>query len=232
MAILTGFNSYFDCSSDEHPSVADPKTVVAGYVASVEDWAQWEIDWRLALASFDVPYFHMKEFVAYKKAYSHPKWKSGGYRAEFLSTLVSITNRSILASFCSVTQKHLFELANTFFELDKHANPFVMSGTDSAMHVRSFMREKYKSDMPIAYIFEKGDEGKGMLIESMECIKLPSPIFKRPRPNPELDKDDPPCLQLQACDLIAWEIRRGEIDWKLQAPLGNAKASVLLLLKG
>jgi len=66
----------------------------------------------------------------------------------------------------------------------------------------------------MTFIFDHGDEGAGFLVEEMKGSGLPTPLFKRSRPNPELDKNDAYHVQLQACDLAAWELRRGESDWE------------------
>jgi hypothetical protein len=48
-------------------------TVVAGWLAPVNLWEQMEIDWRLVLAKYDVPHFHMKEFA--HSVGSFAKWR-------------------------------------------------------------------------------------------------------------------------------------------------------------
>ena len=48
------------------------------------------------------------------------------------------------------------------------------------------------------------------VVKEMENSGLPSPIRKHSRPDPKID--DPPAIQLQACDLLAWELRRGKLD--------------------
>lgn len=225
VAILSGYTSCFDCSMD---AAIEPtaNTVVAGYLSSMEEWEHWEFDWKLTLADFDVPYFHMKEFVARRKAFSAPKWKSESYRKQFLSRLIAITNRSMIASFASVISHEQYQLANNFYELDAIANPYALAGRDCAYRVRQFLRSR--SDMPLSFVFERGDEGKGMLLELIDASRLPTPSFKRPRPDPDAqrDIDDPPVIQLQACDLIAWEIRRGEKDWQLEKPLRQSLMAI------
>jgi hypothetical protein len=81
-----------------------------------------------------------------------------------------------------------------------------------------FVREEYKSENPVAFIFDTGDEGRGMLMREMEEVPLPSPVFRRSRPNlkiPKINIDDPPMIQLQACDLVVYEIAKGDIFFKL-----------------
>jgi hypothetical protein len=65
--VSSDYSAYFDATYSRE---ADPQTLVAGIVSSAEQWAQWEIEWRLTLAKFNVPYFHMREFNSFKKAFS------------------------------------------------------------------------------------------------------------------------------------------------------------------
>jgi hypothetical protein len=207
---LKGYTAYFDASVDAERRIPDISTVVAGFISSVELWERWEADWRIALAELDVPYFHMKEFTACKKAYKDAKWRSERYRARFLSTLVEITNSLTLLSIATSTRRSLFDYQNLFFRFDERFNPYVLSGVKCALEAQDFVRRTLKSDLPIAYIFDRGDEGWPMLVKEMENSGLPSPSRKHSRPDPKID--DPPAIQLQACDLLAWELRRGKLD--------------------
>ena len=67
------------------------------------------------------------------------------------------------------------------------------------------------------------------MINETVASGLSAPIFRRPRPNPDnpqLDKDDTPVIQLQACDLVAWEVRRGQIDYLVKRPLRKSLHAV------
>ena len=207
------YQAFFDCSPDD---IRDPipATVVAGYVASVEQWTSWECDWRLVLAAFDVPYFHMREFNGYQGAFSSSKWKSALYRAEFVSRLAKITTHWTIGSFAGRMEQRICEDANQLCEVDRFFNPYAACGRDCAVRVRDFVRDEFGSGVPIDFIFERGDQGVGMLASLMQKSELPQPIFKRPRlaENKQLNIDDPPALPLQAADLLAWELRRGVKD--------------------
>jgi hypothetical protein len=209
MAIaLSGYSAYFDASMDKGKT----EMLVAGYVSTVEEWAQFEIAWKLTLAKYDVPFFKMSEFVGRRKEYSHPKWQSEAYRGQFLADLSQIIRGWTVATVACHMKQALFDQYNAIYELDKRFNPFAICARDCAAQVRKYIRNQVKSDLPIAYIFDQGDEGKGFLIKEMQASELPLPAFKRSRPDPELDKVDPYHVQLQACDFAAWELRRGGKD--------------------
>src|SRR5260370_7223760 len=180
VAILSGYNSYFDCSLDDPGKVDDPETVVGGYMSSVEAWEGWESDWRVLIGKFNVPELHMREFLSYSGAFIDSKWKLESYRAQFLSELVSVINRFTIATFASFIKKSMFDSANGFFELDKHANPYSLCSRDCSDRAHKFIRETYKSEMPVAYIFEKGDKGAEMLLALIKRPKFPHPTFTIP----------------------------------------------------
>src|SRR5205807_4880701 len=46
---------------------------VCGWIATVERWGRFEVDWRLLLAHYHLPYFHMKEFVAFTRCFKRFK---------------------------------------------------------------------------------------------------------------------------------------------------------------
>jgi hypothetical protein len=61
--------TYFDEAGGEDHGF----TVVCGWVASIEQWDGFEVDWKLFLAKYDVPYFHMKELIPIPKGH-FSKW--------------------------------------------------------------------------------------------------------------------------------------------------------------
>ncbi len=211
IAILQGYRACFDCSYDEAANIPRPATVVAGFAASLENWDSWEVDWKLVLAEFNAPYFHMKEFFNRKKGvFAEPRWRSEAYRNKFIQALSDVTSSWMLATIGGRMEHRLFEDARKVCEIDGIFNPFSACGRDCAVRARDLIRGKYKSDLPIAYVFERGDYGHEMLDNLMLKSELPSPLFKRPRPavSASLEKEDPHLPQLQAADLLAWHLRR------------------------
>jgi hypothetical protein len=119
MLALSGYTAYFDASREGQKEI-----MVAGYVSSVEEWAQFEMGWKLTLAKFDVPYFHMREFVSCQGAFKHQKWKSESYRARFMSDLVQIIKGWTVANVACRMEQKLFDDYNEIYELDKRFNTY------------------------------------------------------------------------------------------------------------
>jgi hypothetical protein len=76
-----------------------------------------------------------------------------------------------------VPSKKLFDFHNGFYELDKRYNPYVICGRDCAVRALKFVRSEYKSDLPVSFVFEAGDEGRGLLVNEMVASGLSAPIF-------------------------------------------------------
>jgi hypothetical protein len=229
IAMLQGYMGCFDCSTDEAANIPKPVTVVAGFATSLEKWEQWETNWRLVLAEFHAPYFHMKEFFDTRKgAFAEPRWRSEKYRNKFIEALSNVTSDWMLVTVGGLMDHHLFEQASLVCKVSGIFNPFSACGRDCAVRTRDLIRGKYKSDLPIAYVFERGDPGPEMLDRLMLRSELPSPLFKRPRPaeNPALEKEDPHLSQLQAADLLAWHMRRASHDGGLNRESFDASIKV------
>lgn len=75
------FTPYFDCSRSGQ---GDGIVVVSGWLSTVEKWEQFTFDWKLVLARFNVPYFHMKEFAHSVIAYAEG-WKGEETNANYSS---------------------------------------------------------------------------------------------------------------------------------------------------
>ncbi len=202
-AMLKGYTAYFDASGGTNL----PETVVAGYVSTVEAWEAFEVDWKIALARYNVPYFHMNEFAGCREAFKSPKWKSEFYRAEFLKVLASIIKSCAIMSLGCGVEHSVFNKMNESFRIGERFNPYALCGRDCAVKAKRIIRANYSDTAPIEYIFECGDEGRGFLMTEMERCGLPTPIFRLGKPSKKYP-DIPPTVQLQACDFVAWELRR------------------------
>lgn len=209
--MLASYTAYFDSSEGGRSAspTADPiaGTYVGGFVSSVESWGKFEIDWRLALAGYDIPYFHMKDFVAKQRQFSDPKWKSEKYRATLIATLIEVMNSHTMHSFCQGLWHPYYESLNERFQLESRFNPYAICGLGCALEARAYVRQRCSGSLPIEFVFEQGDVGANLLRREMPAAGLPVPIF---RPDRVLERNPEwrPAVPLQACDLVAWEFHR------------------------
>ncbi len=217
MSVLEDFAKALGCREDTlfamlryvgDRSASAHYTVVAGWLAPVNLWEQMEIDWRLVLAKYDVPHFHMKEFA--HSVGSFAKWRGQeGTRQNFLAELVDVISwRSLYGIACVVGQQD-FEAVNREYELLEYfKHPYVIC----AAQAMGLARRRKGADFPnhdIEYILERGDPHQGRLVAI--CIEWGdhTPVYKRPRSGPDDGPDiDPPLIALQSADFAAWELNK------------------------
>jgi hypothetical protein len=192
------FSCYFDASRNNPVTV----TVVSGWVAAVSAWERFETDWKILLAQYDIPYFHMREFAHSVGPFS--SWKGQeNKRANFLRKTVDVIGSNVLYGAACIVEHGAFEKVEKAYPLASLAGvPYSLAGRDCVAHVNTWLR-KAERDLPVEYFFENGDSGKGNLMRIMERDGLPSPQFKPSRDIPSVEKGLTP---LQAADFAAYEI--------------------------
>lgn len=198
------FTSYFDASIAHKEGV----TIVAGWLSTIAEWEQFDIDWRLLLARYDVPYFHMNEFAHSTGAFS--SWKGREVKREnFIKKAIGIIKDRVRYGAAMVIEHGTFDEVNSLYQLsENYGNPYSLAGRHCVAEVHKWL-EKNGYEPPIEYIFEDGDVGKGQLIELMEKSELPLPLFKPSRDRKTKSGIVPGLRPLQAADLTAYELLKG-----------------------
>ena len=88
---------------------------MGGWIASAKEWDNFEIDWKLFLASYKVSYFHMREFAHSRGPYE--KWKNtDSFRARFIREAWGVIKYRVEGGFVSLVQHILFNRVNQFYE--------------------------------------------------------------------------------------------------------------------
>ena len=184
--------------------LTNTRTVVSGYVSTVDRWERFDADWRLLLAKENVPYFHMNEFAGSRKVYKD--WKGNEVRrARFLSQLAEIISAHALRSFSAILFNRQFYELNERYELrERVGNPYTFCARTCAAKAREWMQRDGYNNRPIEYVFEAGDRGKGLLRTIFKRDLLPEPIFRPKLPQPGYDQRGI-LTPLQAADFVAWE---------------------------
>jgi hypothetical protein len=199
------FSCYFDASRNNPVTVE----VVSGWVAMVGGWERFETDWRILLAQYEIPYFHMKEFAHSTGPFK--TWKGQeNKRANFLRKAVDVIGSNVLCGAACIVEHDSFEKVKKNYPLTDLAGvPYSLAGRDCVAHINTWLG-KTERDLPVLYFFEDGDQGKGELMRIMKRDCLPSPTFR-----PSVDTDaDKGLLPLQAADFAAYEILKAH-------PLGD-----------
>jgi hypothetical protein len=198
------------CYLDEAGGDAEGFTVVCGWVSTFAQWEQFEIDWKLFLASYKVPHFHMKEFAQSTGPFK--KWKDAKLiRKQFISDALSIIrDRAGTWVLCYVHHR-IYGMSDAHSMLTETlSSPYATAARACVAQVDLRNKRQQGPIKDIKFISEDGGRDKGGLRAAMNVPhKLPDPIF---RPSRDI-KDKRGTLrkglvQLQAADFFAYELRK------------------------
>ena len=183
--------------------------IVSCLVSSVNQWDQFENDWRLLLASHDVPYFHMKQIAHCLGPFAKFKGQEGT-RKRFLAQAAAILCDRVQRAFSCYVNYDAFERLNLEYELDKLLNsPYALAGRGCIAQTNDW-RLKESADLDIEYVFDRDGPDVGGLINAVTKLQpyLPAPIFK-PNRDTQIERG---VIQLQAADYLAYEMRKWVAD--------------------
>ena len=190
------FTAYFDGSGspDEGKALA-----VAGYLSNVDQWSQFDLEWRKCLEDENVSSFHMRDFAHSLREFA--SWRNDEPRRKrFLQRLIRITKLRVRKSIGNAVILAAYDRVNAEYMFQEYLGPpYALCGMGCMKDVyRWATKPKRQYKMPTC-IFEDGDKHK------TEFRRL---IVRFPDwPDPEFGaKKD--YLAFQAADLIAWESRK------------------------
>lgn len=207
------------CYLDEAGGRQDGFTVVCGWLSSVALWEQFEIDWKLFLISYKVPYFHMKEFAQSTGPFK--KWKDAKLiRETFVRDALSIIRDRVQRWVLCYVHHRLFEMADARCMLTETlSSPYAVAGRACVAQVDLWSRKEANTSRDIKYVFEDGGPDKGGLMTAMDIpYRLPNPSFE-----PSRDMSDKRgvlrkgVVQIQAADLLAYELRKHRQEFALRS---------------
>jgi hypothetical protein len=192
---LSSFTAYFDASGTEH----DQKCLaVAGYLATAEQWIDFEKLWidRLSLDGLD--FFHATEIKA--------RWANDPERlATLYADLIRIISENVLRQFgCCVLISSLNQWPRADRELWS-MTAYGIAGRASAGQMRTWCRTQGFSVLP-EMIFECGDTDSDSLARLLKSDEFPDPVFKPKRDTTKKGMLVRGAVPLQAADLLAYEL--------------------------
>lgn len=209
-ALFVMFTPYFDCSrSGQGGGIV----VVSGWLSTVERWERFTVDWKLVLAKFNLPYFHMKEFAHSRGAFDSG-WKGENSKRElFIRSLLGVIQDHVKASFSCMVEGQVFDGVDKEYEVrENFGNEFALCGRTCVADVNKWARANGYG-LPVEYVFEDGDN-RGKLTQLIESTGYPSSIF---RPSRDRVATDGAVIRgvvpLQAADFAAYEIRKAWDDF-------------------
>ena len=190
------FTAYLDDSGSPDDTLA---VVVAGFVASDEQWERFERNWNATLKQFGVPLFHMREFAHSVGAFY--KFKGNREDREWLLRQLlshiklrvrhSCGHAVIMNDFRKVSSSHAMEAIDI--------TPYSLCGRTCLASVSAWAKRWGIAESQIRYVFEDGSRGKGTLEQRILRDKGITPEFKKKHES----------IPLQAADLFAYELLAG-----------------------
>ncbi len=184
------FSVYCDASGKDETDLL----VVSGFIASAEEWLHFEKQWNLTLKEFGVQYLHMNEFAHSIKQFDG--WKNDeSKRRTFLTRLSAVIESRVQYWVGACLIKADYLTVDSYYQLHERLFPYPLCGVECVKNVERW-RKAHNIDSSIEYIFERGDEHRGQLMDAVENIVGAAPIFR--------DKLKFPALQ--AADFAAYEM--------------------------
>jgi hypothetical protein len=207
--MATDFVAYIDASG--HPR--DGAMLVTGsYISSAESWRLFETEWNQILSKYKVPYFHRNKFISRNGPFSDAKWKREDLCTGFLAELIGSIGRAGCSGVVTLLPLADWGLVNREYCLEEERfTPFSVTGCMSITGAYEWCKGRGVPFDQVEFIFEDGDEDKGDLIHWTHKAWGITPLFKSKTAVP-----------LQACDFLAGEARRAELD-AMSAEDGTSK---------
>jgi hypothetical protein len=188
-------------------------TVVSGWVSTLERWERFDVDWRLILARYDLPYFSMKECSQFSGPFK--KWKNClGTRTNFLRDAAAIVKAYALHGFGNIVLHREFDAVNRLYTLKEHVgSPYALAGYMCVKQTHEWALKNDYEGWKIAYVFDQGTPKSGTLHTLMEREERGAPFFRSPR-DVYVDGavQQKALTPLQAADFLAYEIRKIKRD--------------------
>jgi hypothetical protein len=199
----------FETYCDEAGGLDHGFIAVCGWLASVERWRQFEIDWKAMLATYDVPYLHMKEFAHFKGPFEKFLSVDAGPRTNFMKEATRIIRESVEFGFVCVVNYEDFRKVNAQYHLKEHLrSPYALAGRFCIARSNLWVKQQGHSLRDVAYVFEDGGPDIGGLVEVTKQAGIQIPTF-----NPSRDTEiQAGMVQLQAADFLAYEMRKAVVD--------------------
>lgn len=191
IAMLRDPTAYLDDSG--HPDDQEA-VIIAGWVASLEQWLRLEVGWKQTLTDFGITSgcFHMTDFESDGPAYSHLSAKD---KARLLDKLVSHIVTRACYSVCAIIPMADYRAVNDVFYMEEmFGKPYAIAGQMIMASLRTWQRN-YAPDAPLVTIFDEGSKHKGDLIDMFIQQEFDAPAFRKKKN----------VVALQSADLLAWE---------------------------
>ncbi|HKN21444.1 MAG TPA: hypothetical protein VJX73_08505 [Terracidiphilus sp.] len=182
---MMDFALYIDDSG--HPD-NQPNVVTAGFVASEDQWSQFEVEWNSALLRFGiVGAFHMTEFMREKRTGLKRDW--------ILESLCRIINKHVGGRFLHAVDMEAYKRINDEWTLEESIGaPIALAARSLTTEINEWRQAHMLPGDDFKIFIEQGSKHYGDIEQ----------VFKRDgQPPPtRVAKANPRC---QPADMLGWE---------------------------
>lgn len=211
------FTVYFDESYGKANAYS-----VAGYVATVKQWAEFEREWKDLLKEFNVAYLHKRELEhlwgEFKYAQDWPKDEQRKLKEEVNRRACSIILRRVNAGFAASVYKADWQEFDKGRWAEALGESFYAAGALQCLKLVSSWIHRFNRNEPIRYVFERGAEGRDeveKVLRQTEKTPEARAMSRMAGWSFESKKDEvvrgvlhPAAIPLQAADFLAYEMYR------------------------
>jgi hypothetical protein len=186
------FTGFYDASGSEDQSVL----AVAGFVATAEEWIDWETTWLKRLAEDGLKRFHNKELN---------DWEASR-KSVLIADLCAIIKDHVSRKVGVVVVTQDLDIFSTAEREKWGINPYTLACWIVAGEMSKWARS-WSGPYPEPF-FEKGDAGQKWLDRFFECVGYPRPNIKRKKDyvNPKTGIMETGLVPFDAADLFAYEL--------------------------
>jgi len=183
--IVVEYSLYLDDSG--HPK-NQPYVVVAGFVATEQQWQHFKPRWETALKKYGLGHtFHMTDFMSEKR--------SALREDQILGALRTIIREHTVAAFASGVAVEDYRRVNALYTLEEYLGaPYALVGREITKQVRQWQAEMCKPEDRILFFVEQGTLHFGDLEQVAKRDFLPLP-HKVPKSS----------AAVQPGDMLGWE---------------------------
>lgn len=234
-ALFVMMTCYFDESFEwwvEGDDKSHGFTFVCGYVASVEQWKAFEVEWRQYLDGYGVADFHLTDYCSNSGEFK--KWKADEFapiRAKFMQDASAIVRKFVRYGFVAAISDSVFRLVNESYMVEESfRSPYGLVGRECANLAWLRRTKFYPKESDLDFVFEDGGPDKCGLMKAMTQLRpaFPDPIFKpgkNQKPSQKYPDGRKAVLQLQAADYLAYEVRKLFADQIRVTPVRGVRLS-------
>jgi hypothetical protein len=214
-AIFVMLTFAFDAGGDDGTDYL----TVAGFASGQDDWDEFSQRWKTRLDKDGIEFFRAVDANSFRGPFQH--WFDLPNRIElrralFADLMELIKSHTYRKFSCTIVNKE-FQSTNNETRRQFARNAYCVAARTCEKYARLWVINEWKMcpDMPMAIIFEAGDQGQSDLQERLRKDQGQFPANFRPKKDTlcEGGRVERGFVPLQAADWLAWELNRAVRDY-------------------